>query len=316
MKKKNLLTLLLIGVQIFLLCACSSPVEEKKIEEENSILIEAEDLRDALKQYRRLVENAETEEEKQELELYMNEYILEDINGFYYYWKADTEGEWAIEQGRQESVKEDNRAIYVKSKEEVYIAPYSEQELTDMQLTLEDIPDIENSEIYKYHVVEIEFEELGNNFGGSVILESDYVNGSGCEKFNSITIHCNSGYSELYYSISGYFADQTNEIGKYDKENAIDIEDYRKYYRDESIAVSEKEEREEKAEAKRESKKAEKNAEPAIGMTEAEVIGGAWGSPDKRNIDEYEWGTEEQWVYDDKGYVYFEDGIVTAVQHR
>lgn len=59
-----------------------------------------------------------------------------------------------------------------------------------------------------------------------------------------------------------------------------------------------------------------KNAEPAIGMTKDEVTNGAWGYPDDKNIDEYEWGTEEQWVYDGKGYVYFEDGIVTAVQHR
>lgn len=51
-------------------------------------------------------------------------------------------------------------------------------------------------------------------------------------------------------------------------------------------------------------------------MTESEVVNGAWGYPDKKNIDEYEWGTHEQWVYDGKGYVYFEDGIVTAIQHR
>ena len=59
-----------------------------------------------------------------------------------------------------------------------------------------------------------------------------------------------------------------------------------------------------------------KNAEPEIGMTKDEVINGAWGEPDKKNIDEYESGTKEQWVYDGKGYVYFEDGIVTSIQHR
>ena len=60
----------------------------------------------------------------------------------------------------------------------------------------------------------------------------------------------------------------------------------------------------------------EKNAEPAIGMTKEEVINGLWGEPDKKNIDEYEWGIEEQWVYENRGYVYFEDGIVTGIQHR
>lgn len=58
------------------------------------------------------------------------------------------------------------------------------------------------------------------------------------------------------------------------------------------------------------------NAEPAIGMTKAQVISSTWGSPDKRNIDEYEWGVEEQWVYENKGYIYFEDGVVTAISHR
>ena len=55
---------------------------------------------------------------------------------------------------------------------------------------------------------------------------------------------------------------------------------------------------------------------PAIGMTKDEVLNSSWGSPDKKNIDEYEWGTEEQWVYGGRGYIYFEDDIVTAIQHR
>lgn len=59
-----------------------------------------------------------------------------------------------------------------------------------------------------------------------------------------------------------------------------------------------------------------KPKEPAIGMTKSEVLNGTWGEPDKKNIDEYEWGTEEQWVYDGKGYVYFENGVVTSIQHR
>ncbi len=59
-----------------------------------------------------------------------------------------------------------------------------------------------------------------------------------------------------------------------------------------------------------------KNSGPEIGMTKDEVTGGVWGEPDRKNIDEYEWGTHEQWVYDGRGYVYFEDGIVTGIQHR
>lgn len=62
--------------------------------------------------------------------------------------------------------------------------------------------------------------------------------------------------------------------------------------------------------------KTAKNAEPEIGMTKDEVLNGLWGEPDKKNIDEYEWGTHEQWVYDSYGYVYFEDGVVTSISHR
>lgn len=49
-------------------------------------------------------------------------------------------------------------------------------------------------------------------------------------------------------------------------------------------------------------------------MTKEEVLRTGWGEPDKKNVTEYDWGTYEQWVYRNKGYVYFEDGIVTAVQ--
>lgn len=59
-----------------------------------------------------------------------------------------------------------------------------------------------------------------------------------------------------------------------------------------------------------------KESEPELGMTADEVLMGIWGEPDKKNIDEYEWGTEEQWVYEGRGYVYLENGIVTAIQHR
>lgn len=59
-----------------------------------------------------------------------------------------------------------------------------------------------------------------------------------------------------------------------------------------------------------------KEYEPAIGMTKAQVTGSTWGEPEKKNIDEYAWGVNEQWVYSGKGYIYFTDGIVMAIQHR
>lgn len=61
---------------------------------------------------------------------------------------------------------------------------------------------------------------------------------------------------------------------------------------------------------------ANKPKEPAIGMTEKEVLNSTWGEPDKKNIDKYEWGTHEQWVYEGLGYIYLEDGVVTSIQYR
>ena len=60
--------------------------------------------------------------------------------------------------------------------------------------------------------------------------------------------------------------------------------------------------------------KDEKEYEPVIGMTKEEVILSSWGKPKKKNITETYWGTHEQWVYSSERYVYFENGIVTAIQ--
>ena len=56
--------------------------------------------------------------------------------------------------------------------------------------------------------------------------------------------------------------------------------------------------------------------DPTVGMTESQVLDSIWGAPDRKNIDEYEWGTHEQWVYEGKGYIYFEDGKVTSISYR
>lgn len=53
---------------------------------------------------------------------------------------------------------------------------------------------------------------------------------------------------------------------------------------------------------------------PGIGMTSSEVRDSSWGGPDKINKTTYEFGVHEQWVYSNYRYVYFEDGIVTAIQ--
>lgn len=55
---------------------------------------------------------------------------------------------------------------------------------------------------------------------------------------------------------------------------------------------------------------------PEIGMTKEEIENGMWGKPDRKNVNEYSWGTTEQWVYENQGYIYFENGIVDAIQYR
>ena len=53
---------------------------------------------------------------------------------------------------------------------------------------------------------------------------------------------------------------------------------------------------------------------PEIGMTAEEVENTSWGKPDAVNETKTRYGVHEQWVYEGKGYVYLDDGIVTAIQ--
>jgi len=56
-----------------------------------------------------------------------------------------------------------------------------------------------------------------------------------------------------------------------------------------------------------------------IGMTAAEVIHTDWCYPDKKNTTETEGHLREQWIYQEreigpKGYLYFDNGRLTAIQ--
>lgn len=55
------------------------------------------------------------------------------------------------------------------------------------------------------------------------------------------------------------------------------------------------------------------NKIPEVGMTVDEVKKTSWGLPERINKNTYSWGTTEQWSYPGKGYVYFENGIVTSI---
>ena len=49
-------------------------------------------------------------------------------------------------------------------------------------------------------------------------------------------------------------------------------------------------------------------------MSKEDLLASAWGEPNKVNRTTYEWGVTEQWCYPNNEYIYFEDGIVTAIQ--
>ncbi len=62
-------------------------------------------------------------------------------------------------------------------------------------------------------------------------------------------------------------------------------------------------------------KKESSKYEPGIGMTKDEVLNSSWGKPKEINTLDSKYGNHhEQWVYGNQRYVYFDDGVVTAIQ--
>lgn len=57
-----------------------------------------------------------------------------------------------------------------------------------------------------------------------------------------------------------------------------------------------------------------KGQNPAIGMTKEEVEASLWGKPEKINRTVTKYSTREQWVYGNRQYLYFTDGILTSFQ--
>lgn len=78
---------------------------------------------------------------------------------------------------------------------------------------------------------------------------------------------------------------------------------------------------ENKATAERKSKQVKASTERAarggvtIGMTTAQVLKSNWGKPNNVNRTLTANGAHEQWVYHDHNFLYFENGILTAIQN-
>jgi len=109
--------------------------------------------------------------------------------------------------------------------------------------------------------------------------------------------------------------DALNSIIDSNKEFIDFVIDYRNNYYA-PIRIAQLEAEREREEAQQADEEYWKNKIPEIGMSPEEVKKTSWGSPDKINKDTYEWGTNEQWVYSKKGYVYFRDGVVSSVSER
>lgn len=92
------------------------------------------------------------------------------------------------------------------------------------------------------------------------------------------------------------------------------IEDYKKYEREESKQYIDKYNLNVQNEIDKINVNAGIKPEPSIGMTKEEILFSSWGSPVEKNILDSNSGTSEQWVYSLDKYIYFEDGLVTAIQ--
>lgn len=53
---------------------------------------------------------------------------------------------------------------------------------------------------------------------------------------------------------------------------------------------------------------------PRIGMTPTEAVGSTWGEPEKINKTTTANNVTEQWIYASNRYLYFDNGVLTAIQ--
>lgn len=85
----------------------------------------------------------------------------------------------------------------------------------------------------------------------------------------------------------------------------------------ENTLVEEKAQEEAKiAKKEAEAEKVRKKSEGVrIGMTKQDVLDSSWGAPNDINKTTNEYGTSEQWCYNNYNYLYFEDGILTSIQN-
>lgn len=82
----------------------------------------------------------------------------------------------------------------------------------------------------------------------------------------------------------------------------------------EKIAFEKRLERD-RIEREKEELKKRKSEGVLIGMTQEEVLQSSWGKPKDINKTITKYSTNEQWVYSNYNYLYFEDGILVTIQN-
>lgn len=61
--------------------------------------------------------------------------------------------------------------------------------------------------------------------------------------------------------------------------------------------------------------KRKKSEGVTLGMTREDVLASSWGKPESISRTQYKWGLHEQWVYGNRNYLYFKDGILETIQN-
>lgn len=294
MKKLNLIVVLLC---VLLLSGCAKDFEEMTVAER---IEAATDLSGITACIEDIKSSNYTQEEQDALFEKIKAFLFAEgkLNGTYYFnYQATDWTAWSY-----------SVVLYSVSGDEIYLMPAE-----DAPENMEDIPGMGNAEEYRYEAVRF------NDAGWYDDERSEYCIGFFLRRcgLDRHTMKVDYYAESELLRISGDLPQEPEylEVGTKDyySDSATSLATSRAEYdkrRAEAVA---------RVEAEIEAEKAAKElakSEPKIGMTKEDVEKCAWGTPNKKNVDTYAWGTHEQWVYDSKGYVYFENGVVTSVSKR
>jgi hypothetical protein len=174
----------------------------------------------------------------------------------------------------------------------------------------------------------------------SIALADDFTTINGKEYKNAtvsrvepdgIVLKTNGGISKVYFpelpkEVRERFNYNPEKAAVYSAEQAAALQQARKQQQEaaarqkEAVEHALEEARQKDAIVRAQRERADKveaaieNGEIFIGMPPEECIG-AWGQPKKINMTETARGHHSQWVYSGGRYLYFENGILTSIQH-